>query len=188
MLADELKNAQKLYEEELINQDEYDQLRTDILAKNDSVYIDKDVTNKKVGYWVYIVAGIGIILLMLVGLGLNVVREKQAFARSISYQTNYDVTYDVASNTFVYIAKDGSDWEDTLVENTEKYATDNQVYTAFINEWRDSVIPSFQSRSMEKSAGDSTLMIQNPENASRYLLKIKKGNITYDAFSDIERE
>ncbi|MCT3053422.1 SHOCT domain-containing protein [Leuconostoc mesenteroides] len=199
-MQEKLKELQSLLDDNLITPEEYEKMRKNILSGEQSVNIDgfnqknvemptEDKTNSTIKInWKILISVVAIALVAIVAgivliLHNNKINDKRDFAQQITNETNYTVKYVASRDAFEYFAS--GDWQTELTNNVEEYASDEQVSTSFIKDWRSTVITSFQARSQQRQGKGSRFEIMNPENDKKTLLVIKNGKVVQDAFSDI---
>ena len=199
-MKEKLKELQALLNENLVTQEEFEKIRKNILAGEQNFNLESvsknnsSISNKKVSEttvkinWKILISVITIFMIVIiVGAILvihnNKVNDKRDFAQQITNETNYTVKYVVNRDAFEYFSS--GDWQTELTNNVEEYASENQVRSSFIKDWRATVITSFQNRSQQRQGKGSRFEIMNPENDKKTLLVIKNGRVVQDAFSDI---
>lgn len=199
-MKEQLKELRALLNEGLVTREEFEKIRKNILAgeqnfnsentsKNNSSISNKKLSNNTVNInWKIVMSVITIFLIVIIGgviliMHNNKVNDKRDFAQQITNETNYTVKYVANRDAFEYFSS--GDWQTELTNNVEEYASENQVRTSFIKDWRGTVITSFQDRSQQRQGKGSRFEIINPENDKKTLLVIKNGKVVQDAFSDI---
>lgn len=199
-MEEQLKKIRSLLDDQLITSEEYNSLRNNILSGEKSLNLDKineqtaDKSNVdklsqtrqfnlKILISVCVIALIAILAASILIIHNNKINDKRNFAQQITNETNYTVKYVASRDAFEYFSS--GDWQTELTDNVEEYASNDEVSTAFIKDWRSTVITSFQARSQERQGKGSRFEIMNPENEKRTLLVIKNGKVIQDTFADI---
>lgn len=199
-MEEQLKKLRSLLNDGLITNEEYNSLRNNILSGEKSLNkeilgeqaadesnVDKLSSTSQFNWKILIAVGItAIVAILAVSILIihnNKLNDKRDLAQQITNDTNYTVKYVASRDAFEYFAS--GDWQTELTNNVEEYASNDEVSTSFIKDWRSTVITSIQARSQERQGKGSRFEIMNPENEKKTLLVIKDGKVVEDTFSDI---
>lgn len=199
-MEEQLKKLRSLLNDGLITNEEYNSLRNNILSgekslnkeilgeqATDKSNVDKLSSTSQFNWKILIAVGITAIVAILAVSVLiihnNKLNDKRDLAQQITNDSNYTVKYVSSRDAFECFAS--GDWQTELTNNVEEYASNDEVSTSFIKDWRSTVITSFQARSQERQGKGSRFEIMNPENEKKTLLVIKDGKVVEDTFSDI---
>lgn len=199
-MEEQLKKLRSLLNDGLITNEEYNSLRNNILSgekslnkeilgeqATDKSNVDKLSSTSQFNWKILIAVGItAIVAILAVSILIihnNKLNDKRDLAQQITNDTNYTVKYVASRDAFECFAS--GDWQTELTNNVEEYASNDEVSTSFIKDWRSTVITSFQARSQERQGKGSRFEIMNPENEKKTLLVIKDGKVVEDTFSDI---
>ncbi|CUW06622.1 MULTISPECIES: SHOCT domain-containing protein [Leuconostoc] len=199
-MEEQLKKLRSLLNDGLITNEEYNSLRNNILSGEKSLNkeilgeqaadesnVDKLSSTSQFNWKILIAVGItAIVAILAVSILIihnNKLNDKRDLAQQITNDTNYTVKYVASRDAFECFAS--GDWQTELTNNVEEYASNDEVSTSFIKDWRSTVITSIQARSQERQGKGSRFEIMNPENEKKTLLVIKDGKVVEDTFSDI---
>jgi len=199
-MEEQLKKLRSLLNDGLITNEEYNSLRNNILSgekllnkeilgeqATDKSNVDKLSSTSQFNWKILIAVGItAIVAILAVSILIihnNKLNDKRDLAQQITNDTNYTVKYVASRDAFECFAS--GDWQTELTNNVEEYASNDEVSTSFIKDWRSTVITSIQARSQERQGKGSRFEIMNPENEKKTLLVIKDGKVVEDTFSDI---
>ncbi|CCF23961.1 Protein of unknown function [Leuconostoc citreum LBAE C10] len=199
-MEEQLKKLRSLLNDGLITNEEYNSLRNNILSgekllnkeilgeqATDKSNVDKLSSTSQFNWKILIAVGItAIVAISAVSILIihnNRLNDKRDLAQQITNDSNYTVKYVASRDAFECFAS--GDWQTELTNNVEEYASNDEVSTSFIKDWRSTVITSLQARSQERQGKGSRFEIMNPENEKKTLLVIKDGKVVEDTFSDI---
>lgn len=199
-MEEQLKKLRSLLNDGLITNEEYNSLRNNILSgekslnkeilgeqATDKSNVDKLSSTSQFNWKILIAVGItAIVAILAVSILIihnNKLNDKRDLAQQITNDTNYTVKYVASRDAFECFAS--GDWQTELTNNVEEYASNDEVSTSFIKDWRSTVINSLQAISQERQGKGSRFEIMNPENEKKTLLVIKDGKVVEDTFSDI---
>lgn len=199
-MEEQLKKLRSLLNDGLITNEEYNSLRNNILSgekslnkeileeqATDKSNVDKLSSTSQFNWKILIAVGITAIVAILAVSVLiihnNKLNDKRDLAQQITNDSNYTVKYVSSRDAFECFAS--GDWQTELTNNVEEYASNDEVSTSFIKDWRSTVINSLQAISQERQGKGSRFEIMNPENEKKTLLVIKDGKVVEDTFSDI---
>lgn len=186
-MYEDLQEQKQLYEEGLITENEYINIKNIILDSKKGITPSDDNKVVRSGNNHIAILSVGIVSFFLVIIFIitfSVNASKQKYADQLSDNSNYDVKYEIIRDKYVLDANNV--WKNKLELNVDSYVEDETVYNYFINEWRTDVIPWLEDESTDSRGAGSTFVILNPENSDRDLLEIKNGEVVYDEFEDIE--
>lgn len=199
---DDIKKLKELLDNDLITQEEFDNQKKLILdipvvteetpeikqkKAEEYNHIQEEKQHNKIS--IIVICSLIIVFFVAVFVAVRndrIILDKKEFASEITQSSKFSVHYQPKKHVFKFIAKDGTDWQDTLESNTQQYDAYDSVKTSFIHNWRNNVIPIIESKSTEKLGKGSTFEIIDSIDGSTKLLEVKDGDVIYDKFDDIE--